>query len=241
MPASAARAATQVVGNDVASADDSAADRVVVAVRLRPWISPSDGAIVPADRARCVVKINESTTEVVDLRTNVLRGRFTYDECFDSFSPGRPGFADQQDIFDALAPPLLRSAVDGYNVTVFAYGQTASGKSYTMLGTPEAPGFIPRFVDALYAAVHTAPTENTSARSVECAFEASYLEIYMEQIRDLLNPGRMPPPRPTGGGGAFSTISQRAIAPPLRVREHPVTGPYVEDLAKIACTSSSQV
>ena len=208
--------------------NEAGEDRVVVAVRLRPWVNPATGIPMPADRDRCVVQMREATAEVTEPRSKQLKGRFTYDHCFDSFNPQEEGFADQEAVFEALAPPLLRSAMDGYNVTVFAYGQTASGKSYTMLGTPDAPGFIPRFVDALYAAAHDEGGSSSSAGSTShavCTFEASYLEIHMEQIRDLLNPARL----------------HQKGARPLRVREHPRTGPYVEDLAKVACTTSEQV
>ena len=88
---------------------DGVADRVVVAVRLRPWINPQIGAVA-ADRARAVVRIREATAEVVDPRSGTVRGRFTYDECFDSFSPSDESYADQERVFDALGPPLVRSA-----------------------------------------------------------------------------------------------------------------------------------
>ena len=194
-------------------------DRVVVAVRLRPWINEYGGP-TPAERSRCCIRINASTAEVVDPRSNKLRGRFTFDHCFDSFDARDTNYASQQHVFEALAPRLITSALQGYNVTVFAYGQTASGKSYTMLGSPESPGFMPRFVESLFDECAAISSTDTA-----CTFEASYLEIHKEAIHDLLNP--------TGKTG------QRRGG--LRVREHPRTGPYVEDLAKVACTSADQV
>lgn len=185
-----------------------------------------------ADRARSVVRISEGTTaELVDPRSGASRGRFTFDKCFDSFSSSDASgqaIDSQEDVFNALAPPLLASAMDGYNVTVFAYGQTGSGKSHTMLGTRENPGFIPQFVEALFGAcaATSARPAGGGSNPVQCTLEASYLEIYMEQIRDLLNPG-----------GRSSRSSKGA----LRVREHPRTGPYVEDLAKVACKSAAEV
>ena len=204
---------------------DAELDRVTVAVRLRPWVDAQNGKVVHADRS--VIRINNSTAEVVDLRTGASRGRYTFDKCFDSFSENEAHYAPQSAVFDELAPPLLRSAMDGYNVTVFAYGQTGSGKSYTMLGTRDSPGFIPRFVDALFDAcadVTSSSAASDASAAVQCSLEASYLEIYMEQIRDLLNP---------------SKVGTRKGA--LRVREHPRTGPYVEDLAKVACKTSDEV
>ena len=209
---------------------------MVVAVRLRPLINPQANIVVRADRARSVVRISEGTTaELLDPRSGASRGRFTFDKCFDSFSSSDSSgqaIDSQEDVFNALAPPLLASAMDGYNVTVFAYGQTGSGKSHTMLGTRESPGFIPLFVEALFAACAATSARSSqqpgsgSSNPVQCTLEASYLEIYMEQIRDLLNPG-----------GRSSKSSKGA----LRVREHPRTGPYVEDLAKVACKSAAEV
>ena len=66
--------------------------------------------------------------------SHIFRSRFTFDECFDSFGPSDEDFAGQERVFEALAPPLIRSAMDGYNITVFAYGQTASGKRWVHMG-----------------------------------------------------------------------------------------------------------
>jgi len=97
----------------------------------------------------------------------------------------------------------------GYNACIFAYGQTGSGKSYSMMGTPQDKGIIPRLCEAIFDKINS-NTDPTIAFKVE----VSYMEIYNEKVRDLLNP-------------ANSTHS-------LRVREHPVLGPYVEDLSKYA-------
>ena len=166
-----------------------------------------------------MVQVDGAVAQVLDPRSGVPKAQFAFDFCFDNCANAASMPSDQQCVFDAIAPPLLRSATEGYNVTVLAYGQSASGKTYTMLGTRDAPGFTPRFVEALFAECAAATRE----RGVECTFEASYMEIFMEQIRDLLSP-------------AQAGAKQR-----LKVREHPQTGPYVEDLAKVACSSSEQV
>ncbi|KNC49859.1 uncharacterized protein AMSG_06148 [Thecamonas trahens ATCC 50062] len=106
-----------------------------------------------------------------------------YDFPFDAvFGPT----ATQADVYGQLAP-CVQSALDGYNVTVFAYGQTGSGKTYTMEGYPEcgveAIGMIPRAVANIF--------ERAAAQAElgwSYTFEASYLEIYNETVRDLLAP-----------------------------------------------------
>ncbi|KOO32377.1 kinesin family member 13b [Chrysochromulina tobinii] len=193
-------------------------DRVTVAVRVRPWLGTDRGA------RRCSIAVDGNAAELLDPQNGGRRAQFCFDHCFDSLAT-LDAQADQEIIFDTLAGRLLTSAADGYNVTVFAYGQTGSGKSYTMTGSSAAPGFTPRFVSALCANCEAARQANPRS---EYAIEASYLEIYNETIRDLLLPIR------SGKGGKGAGAS-------LRVREHPRTGPYVEDLSKIACSTAAQV
>jgi kinesin family protein 5 len=84
--------------------------------------------------------------------------------------------------------PLIDDVLNGYNATVFAYGQTGTGKTHTMEGNIHqegAEGIIPRSVAALFAGVAEAN------ESVEFTFKVSYVEIYMEKIRDLLDPNRL--------------------------------------------------
>lgn len=72
--------------------------------------------------------------------------------------------------------------MEGYNGTVFAYGQTSSGKTYTMMGDFANPGVIPRAIEDVFAYIQ----ENSNQR--EFLLRVSYLEIYNETIRDLLSP-----------------------------------------------------
>ena len=92
----------------------------------------------------------------------------------------------QQDIFDFSIRPTVDDILNGYNGTVFAYGQTGAGKSYTMMGTniddDEGRGVIPRIVEQIFASIMTSPS------TIEYTVRVSYMEIYMERIRDLLAP-----------------------------------------------------
>lgn len=71
--------------------------------------------------------------------------------------------------------------MDGYNAVVFAYGQTASGKTFTLTGTDAEPGIIPRAMKDVFAYIRRTPTR-------EYLLRCSYLEIYNEAIFDLLAP-----------------------------------------------------
>uniref|UniRef100_A0AAQ4QYH3 plus-end-directed kinesin ATPase n=1 Tax=Gasterosteus aculeatus aculeatus TaxID=481459 RepID=A0AAQ4QYH3_GASAC len=113
---------------------------------------------------------------------------------------------------------MLAHAFEGYNVCIFAYGQTGSGKSYTMMGKQEEgqEGIIPMLCEDLFEKIDDVSNKEELSYSVE----VSYMEIYCERVRDLLNP------KNKGN---------------LRVREHPLLGPYVEDLSKLAVTSYTDI
>lgn len=144
---------------------------------------------------------------------------FTYDHCFVSYNnPLTTGHASQQIVFQTMVLPLVQNAFEGYNVCLFAYGQTGSGKSYSLMGTEPAQlgmvpfdekvGIIPRFCQEIFTRARNNP-------QIETTVEISYFEIYNEKIHDLL--------------ASTSNGSKKA---PLKVREHPVFGPYVVDLSQ---------
>ncbi|XP_078725800.1 kinesin-like protein KIF17 isoform X3 [Lampetra fluviatilis] len=111
-----------------------------------------------------------------------------------------------EQIYNDIAYPLVEGVVEGYNGTVFAYGQTGCGKSFTMQGVSEPSaqrGVIPRAFEHIFESIQCA--ENT-----KFLFRASYLEIYNEEIRDLLG----------------KDTKQR-----LELKEHPERGVYVRDLS----------
>jgi kinesin family protein 5 len=92
----------------------------------------------------------------------------------------------QADVFDYSIRPTVDDILNGYNGTVFAYGQTGAGKSYTMMGTniddEVGKGIIPRIVEQIFASILASPS------NIEYTVRVSYMEIYMERIRDLLVP-----------------------------------------------------
>lgn len=93
------------------------------------------------------------------------------------FSPD----ASQAIVFDEISQ-LVQSSLDGYRVCIFAYGQTGSGKTFTMEGSRDAPGMIPLAVQQIFETAFRLGTE----RQWKFSFEASYLEIYNETLRDLI-------------------------------------------------------
>ncbi|THD26072.1 Kinesin KIF13B [Fasciola hepatica] len=130
---------------------------------------------------------------------------FTFDHIF-APSADQDNQMLQAEIFSVLGTEALNSIFDGYNSSLFAYGQTGTGKTYTIFGTNDAPGLLPRLCNALLE--HVKRNSDVDATFNQ---QISILEIYNEKIRDLLvNSGKN---------------EERKS---LRVREHPDTGPYVE-------------
>ncbi|KAK9235877.1 P-loop containing nucleoside triphosphate hydrolase protein [Lipomyces kononenkoae] len=112
------------------------------------------------------------------IETKDVGGNFTFDRVF-------PMESKQSDVFNFSIKSTVDDILNGYNGTVFAYGQTGAGKSYTMMGPSiEGPqrGIIPRIVEQIFASIMQSPAE------IEYTVRVSYMEIYMERIKDLLQP-----------------------------------------------------
>jgi kinesin family protein C1 len=88
---------------------------------------------------------------------------------------------DSQEVIYEEISQLVRSALDGYKVCIFAYGQTGSGKTFTMQGDRERPGIIPRSVTQIFE-----EKKELEKSGWKITLEVSYLEIYVDQVRDLL-------------------------------------------------------
>lgn len=107
--------------------------------------------------------------------SRIREHRFVFDKLFDVQ-------ATQEDVYNNTTRPLLDSVLDGFNATVFAYGATGCGKTHTILGTPLDPGVIFLTMKELYEKIEA--LTDTKVFDVSMSF----LEIYNETIRDLLNP-----------------------------------------------------
>ncbi|EMP40086.1 Kinesin-like protein KIF14 [Chelonia mydas] len=188
--------------------------KVTVAVRVRPFSDRER-----KEKASQVVSMSGQETVVRHPETKQVYN-FIYDFSFWSFDHCHPNFASQNTIYKALAVPLLERAFEGYNTCLFAYGQTGSGKSYTMMGFGEELGIIPRFCEDLFTQIAQMDTQQ-----ILYHFEMSYFEVYNEKIHDLL----------------IFKAENGQKKQPLRVREHPVLGPYVEDLTANMVSSYSDI
>ncbi|KAF5372014.1 hypothetical protein D9615_008057 [Tricholomella constricta] len=143
---------------------------------------------------------------------------FSFDKSYWSAGPrDEPGYCSQQTLYDDLGKELLDHGFSGFNACILAYGQTGSGKSYSMMGYGADKGIIPLTCQELFDRVES---KRTADPNLTFTVEVSYIEIYNEKVRDLLNP------KNTGN---------------LRVREHPSLGPYVEDLSKLVVNSYDEM
>ncbi|XP_058852309.1 kinesin-like protein KIF3A isoform X1 [Acipenser ruthenus] len=173
-------------------------DTVKVVVRCRPMNQKEKGMghkqAVSVDEIRGTITVNKIDS------TNEPPKTFTFDTVFGQDSK-------QLDVYNLTARPIIDSVLEGYNGTIFAYGQTGTGKTFTMEGVravPELRGIIPNSFAHVFG--HIAKAEGDTRFLVR----VSYLEIYNEEVRDLLGKDQM----------------QR-----LEVKERPDVGVYIKDLS----------
>ncbi|XP_032713578.1 kinesin-like protein KIF1A isoform X13 [Lontra canadensis] len=187
---------------------------VKVAVRVRPFNSRE-----MSRDSKCIIQMSGSTTTIINPKQPKETPKsFSFDYSYWSHtSPEDINYASQKQVYRDIGEEMLQHAFEGYNVCIFAYGQTGAGKSYTMMGKQEKDqqGIIPQLCEDLFSRINDTTNDNMSY-----SVEVSYMEIYCERVRDLLNP------KNKGN---------------LRVREHPLLGPYVEDLSKLAVTSYNDI
>ncbi|XP_045471260.1 kinesin-like protein KIF14 [Harmonia axyridis] len=199
------------ITKDNSKKNEDSIDKISVAVRIRPI----SGREILNDGEKNIISIRNNAIYVdVDPRKKTSSYKFNVDKIFQSYDENDSTYFSQERIYQSLGVPLLQSAFKGYNACLLAYGQTGSGKSFSMMGRSEADidseeysGLIPRFCRDLISRTNNLP-DNCSA-----TLNISYCEIYNEKIYDLL---------------LTEDITNRST---LKVRENPVTGPYVENLS----------
>lgn len=155
-------------------------------------------------KVRVSVRIRPSAKELVVKNTSTEisvppNRSFRYDRCF---GPK----ASQHDIYEQFGKDILQHSLEGYNASILAYGQTGSGKSHTMLGTSEAPGLIPQICQNLFKYVQE--VQHTTAVTVRMSF----LEVYNEQVRDLLTQNPVSANNSNTGGPSTPSLKVRTVA-----------------------------
>lgn len=185
---------------------------VKVAVRARPFnqreIDMKSNEIIRMDGNKtCIENLKVSPQGGAEELGRERIKEFTFDYSYWSVHPSDPHFVTQEQVFNDLGQEVVDNAFEGYNACIFAYGQTGSGKTFTMMGSSDNEGLIPRICQAMYTRMKLGQNSGTTFRT-----EVSYLEIYNEKVKDLLK--------------------RESTQHNLRVREHPKLGPYVQDLSR---------
>ncbi|XP_075139857.1 kinesin-like protein KIF19 [Leptodactylus fuscus] len=160
--------------------DDIQYHQITVAVRIRPQSQTEieEGVkCITYKLGKQMLLLKDPSEDLDDVwRVNHSRQRtFVFDEVLDQW-------ASQDCVYEATTQSLVEGIVSGYNATVFAYGPTGTGKTYTMLGVDGEPGIFIRTLTDLFRTIEEI------SDSADCSVSMSYLEIYNELIRDLLNP-----------------------------------------------------
>ena len=184
-------------------------ETVRVCVRCRPLNSKEI-----SDGREKIIKIDPRAGTCALILPDRVTGEppknFTFDQAYDET-------ISQETIYQQTAARIVDSVLEGFNGTIFAYGQTGTGKTFTMEGVndpPELKGIIPRAFGQIFDAIATRGGEQT-----EYLVRASYLEIYNEEIRDLLS---------------------KNTANRLELKETPDTGVYVRDLTSYVVKSTRE-
>ncbi|XP_031717460.1 kinesin-like protein KIF3C isoform X2 [Anarrhichthys ocellatus] len=191
---------------------NKSSESVKVVVRCRP-LNRKEESNGPAG---CIVQMDLRLGQVI-LRNprapaSEPQKTFTFDAVYDANSK-------QGDLYDESVRPLIDSVLAGFNGTIFAYGQTGTGKTYTMQGAwmdPEKRGVIPNAFDHIFTHISRSQSDK------QYLVRASYLEIYLEEVLDLLDPNH---------GNARA----------LELRESPESGVYVRDLTSCVCKSIKEI
>ncbi|XP_054841581.1 kinesin-like protein KIF13A isoform X2 [Eublepharis macularius] len=193
--------------------------KVKVAVRVRPMNRRELDL-----NTKCIVEMEGNQTVLYPPPSNNKQGEnrkppkvFAFDYCFWSMDESNTAkYAGQEVVFKCLGEGILEKAFQGYNACIFAYGQTGSGKSFSMMGNTEQLGLIPRLCCALFQRITLEENDSHTFK-----VEVSYMEIYNEKVRDLLDP--------------------KGNRQSLKVREHKVLGPYVDGLSQLAVTNFEDI
>jgi hypothetical protein len=208
--AAEARAAAEQAARDKAAVAASAeSETVKVVVRCRPMNTREKN-----DGRRPVVECNSDLSMVTisnpdSAALSAEPKSFSFDAVYDEMSA-------QKAVYDETAYPLVESVLAGYNGTIFAYGQTGCGKTHTMQGRsdpPELRGIIPNSFDHVFDHIKL-------ATGTEFLVRCSYLEIYNEEIRDLLSNDHLAK---------------------LELHEDPDRGVFVKDLTQVVVDTGAAI
>lgn len=247
---------TNLTNDDAVEGTDAFRSRISeitsfrVVSRVRPFIQ-EELAQMKGEERRSVVEMKDALTILLDPKDNwAPKAQFEFDASFWSIPPShnlvhtfqdtrRKDYATQKVVYDYIAKDLVPHMFNGYNSCILSYGQTGSGKTYTMMGVYDAKatcggageeGIIPRVTSDLFVQLRErllAEEEKPPRDRTKFRVEVSFVEIYMERVRDLLDPAL----RHARGSDKLQDA---------RIRQDPYSGPFVEGVTKYAVENWAQ-
>ena len=157
-------------------------------VKVYCRIRPENEQEISSGLGQCLTPLSTNSLQIIVDNLNINSGikenysekttqEFTYDRVY-------PSETTQKTIFEQIAKPLISAAFEGINGTLFCYGQTASGKTYTMEGIPSDEnlmGIIPRMMQLIFETI------NSGSSDIEFSVKCQYYQIYNEKIQDLID------------------------------------------------------
>ena len=180
---------------------------IKVLVRVRPLLPrelTSDVECLVSMPGNNLTKIRLPQLPSIHMKeVKVETKTYKFDESIWSYNKEDSHYTNNQQFYNKTGLDIIDHFFQGYNVCLLAYGQTSSGKTFTMMGDKSEPGLIPLIIRDILKQKEILVSER-----INCEVRFSYSEIYNEQVKDLLDSNDKK----------------------CRVREHPVTGPYVENL-----------
>ncbi|GAM18988.1 hypothetical protein SAMD00019534_021630 [Acytostelium subglobosum LB1] len=194
---------TSIQTNTLASSQSSPVTNCIrVVCRFRPITEPE-----VKRNEHSIIQFLDNQSFVIKQQSNSTPQQYTFDRTFNTDE-------DQSVVFHDVAIPIVQDFLDGYNGTILAYGQTASGKTYTIYGEPSKDdtqqdnnGIIPRIIEEIFTGIARMRQKNNELAFV---LKMSCVELYMEKINDLYN----------------------VSGTNLPIREHPDKGIYVEGVCE---------
>ena len=204
--------------------NNSSSENIKCVVRCRPLNEKEKGL-----GAKCITISPDSKVVFVenkDDKNQTNKGQYAMDRVFDET-------ITQEELFKEIGEPILKNFIGGYNCTIFCYGQTGAGKTHTMMGPldqlfeEESPshGLIPRIIHYIFnekEKVYNIITNNTTekCKNIKYQVKTCVMEIYQEQIIDLLNPNNQ-----------NNQIDKKDPAE-LKIKEDPKKGMYIQGITE---------
>ena len=214
------------------SQNNSSSENIKCVVRCRPLNSKESGL-----GTKCITISPDSKVVIVENKDDKNpnnKGQYAMDRVFDET-------VTQAELFQEIGEPILKNFIGGYNCTIFCYGQTGAGKTHTMMGPldqlfeEESPshGLIPRIIHYIFnekQKVHDIITNNTSekCKNIKYQVKTCVMEIYQEQIIDLLNP--------ISNSNKIDKKEQNE----LKKKEEPKKGMYIQGITEAEVSNAKE-